>query len=75
MTVASVTDLSTRRPQPEPAGEEHEEFSLPPGAKTMDAFAFGQMDRTVKALVSRVEVLERRLSFLADKLLDTEAGR
>jgi hypothetical protein len=67
VSVASITDLSSRRPQPELVGEEREEWSLPPGAKTMDAFAFGEMDRTIKRLVSRVEILERRLSVLAQR--------
>lgn len=72
MKAASVTDLSTRRPQPEPAGEEREEWSLPPGAKTMDAFAFGQMDRDIRRLTDRVAVLEQRLSVLAERLASKE---
>lgn len=55
--------------------EPEEEWTLPPGAKPIDCVAFGEMDRVIRDLVSRVVVLERRLSFVADKLLDTEAGR
>jgi hypothetical protein len=67
MTVATITDLSTRRPEPEHGTEEHLPFVLPPGAKTMDAFAFGEMDRAIKRLTDRVAVLEQRLSILMEK--------
>jgi hypothetical protein len=33
------------------------------------------MDRDIRRLTDRVAVLEQRLSVLADKLLDMEAGR
>lgn len=55
--------------------EEKEEWTLPPGAKPVDCVAFGEMDRVIRNLVSRLEVVERRMLFLADKLLDAEAGR
>jgi transcriptional regulator with XRE-family HTH domain len=54
---------------------EEEEWTLPPGAKPVDCVAFGAMDNAVKELLSRVDLLERRVAFLTNKLLDREANR